>query len=111
SDERQVAAHRLDVIPQPGIDQIPRIDEAPPRGLDADVDAAPVEADPDLDAHLPGERRPADVAAALMPGDPGGAPLGAGHPDPAVARILVPAAVVIDDRAPLLVGVPGPAVI
>src|SRR3989442_14306190 len=81
------------------------------RSLDRNVDAGPVDADTGLDAHLPGERCPTDVTASFMPGDPCGAPLGAGHPDPAVRWILVPAAIVIDRPAPLFIRCPGPSVI
>jgi hypothetical protein len=63
----------------------------------------------DVDARR--ERRPADVVAAFLPGDPGGAPLVAGHPGPADLGVVVPAAVVVGGPAVGLVGDPGPPLV
>ncbi len=57
------------------------------------------------------QRRPADAILAGAPGYPGGRPIRAGNPDPAVPGKLNPAAVVIADGAERLVRHPGPAML
>ena len=55
------------------------------------------------------EGRPAAVAGGVVPGYPGGAVVDAGDPEPAGSRSPVPAAVVVGDVGPGLVGDPGHA--
>ena len=52
---------------------------------------------------------PADVITTLTPGHPGGSPFVAGNPDPAVAREIHPAAIVVSGPAKWLVRLPSPA--
>ena len=52
---------------------------------------------------------PADVVAALTPGDPCGCPFATGDPKPAVATEIDPAAVVVGGPAKGFIRLPGPA--
>src|SRR5207237_1277514 len=62
-----------------------------------------------IEARLRGQWRPADVILARTPGDPGGRPFFAGHPDPADATQPDPASVVIGRPTEPFVRHPGPA--
>src|SRR5436853_7779134 len=55
------------------------------------------------------QRRPTDIAAAFMPGNPGRRPLRLRHPIPAELRTQIPAAVIIRGPAPRLFTGPIPA--
>ncbi len=66
------------------------------------------EADADLKAGFGWQGGPAGVLRIVAPGDPAGAPLGAGDPDPADGGDVGPAAIVVDGPAVGFVGVPGP---
>src|SRR5258705_7746931 len=76
-----------------------------------DFEPPPVQADAGPPAHLPGQRSPADIAVSLLPRHPRGSPFRAGHPDPAMSWIQVPAAVMIHGPSEALLGGPGPPVI
>src|SRR6185312_2233109 len=58
-----------------------------------------------------GQRSPADVVVAFLPGDPGRSPVVAGNPGPADLRVLIPAAVVVGRPSIRLVGEPGPTLV
>ncbi len=54
---------------------------------------------------------PTDVAATRTPRNPGRSPTGAGNPDPGIARVIIPPAIVITGPGPRLITDPVPAVI
>ena len=62
-------------------------------------------------AEIGAHRRPAIVIVAVAPAHPGGSPLVAGYPHPAIAVLEVPAAIVKSSPAPGIAGIPGPALI
>ena len=58
-----------------------------------------------------GQWRPANAVVAVTPGNPGGRPFPARDPEPAMARHLNPAAVMVAGPAEGLIGIPGPALV
>src|SRR4029077_7450456 len=57
------------------------------------------------------QRSPADIASTHAPGHPGGSPLNAGHPNPAVGGVTRPPPIMVAGPGPGLVAGPIPAAI
>src|SRR6185295_582762 len=101
------------VAPDPRLQEPALGDEDVVTRLNHGAQGEPTEADTDVVVE-PDRRRqgsPTDVAASVLPRDPGRSPDRAGNPDPAVARIEGPAAIVIGRPAERLIRRPGPAVV
>jgi hypothetical protein len=62
------------------------------------------------DAHARRQRRPAIIAAAIAPADPGRPPLLVGNPGPAIIIIVEPAAIMKRSPAPFIIRHPGVAI-
>jgi hypothetical protein len=104
-DDRGVLRTVHDDIFHPWGAELPDLDEHvvpsadPEIGIDVPTEIVAVAVDPGLGR----ERGPSDVVVAIPPRNPGGSPLGAGHPHPANAAEFRPAAVMIGGPAEALI--------
>ena len=112
-EQGDVARRRLELDAQTRLEKHGPAHEAPHRRIEIALEITiPVpHARARLPFHARRKRRPADPVVAPAPAHPGGGPYMVGDPDPSVAGIEQPAAVVVRRPPPRLVGHPGPPVL